>query len=104
MKISFKNEKLRKICEEEKVAQKKLGKHRASLLQVRLFELDARKNVEGKEGLRFGDPHELKGNRKGEYSVDLDKGSRVLFVPDGAIPKKNDGGMTWDGVIKIKII
>lgn len=49
--------------------------------------------------------HELTGNRKGQLSVDLEHPYRLLFIPaDDPIPKREEGGLDWAAVIKVKII
>ena len=49
--------------------------------------------------------HELKGDRKGQFSVDLQHPYRLLFVPaNNPIPTKADGGLDWAGVTEIEII
>jgi len=49
--------------------------------------------------------HELKGNRKGQLSIDLLHPRRLIFKPaDDPIPKKPDGGLDWKGVRSIKIL
>ncbi|MBI5098423.1 MAG: killer suppression protein [Nitrospirae bacterium] len=49
--------------------------------------------------------HELKGNRKGQLSVDLDHPYRLIFEPaNNPIPEKSDGGLEWNNVTKVRII
>ncbi len=49
--------------------------------------------------------HELKGNKQGQLSVDLDHPYRLLFiVADDPIPQAPDGGLKWDEVTEIEIV
>ncbi len=49
--------------------------------------------------------HELKGNRKGQLSVDLDHPYRLIFKPvEDPIPEKPDGGIDWKKVKSICIV
>ena len=39
--------------------------------------------------------HELKGEMKGQFAVDIEHPMRLIFVPDhNPIPKKEDGDLT----------
>ena len=49
--------------------------------------------------------HELTGNRKRQFSVDLEHPYRLLFVPNNKpIPVKEDGGLDMENITEIKII
>jgi proteic killer suppression protein len=49
--------------------------------------------------------HELKGNRKGQLSLDLDHPYRLIFIPDhDPVPSTEDGGMDWGRVTAVKIL
>jgi len=48
--------------------------------------------------------HELKGNRAGQLSVDLDHPYRLIFIPANApLPEKPDGGLDWNQITAIEI-
>jgi proteic killer suppression protein len=48
--------------------------------------------------------HELTGNRKGEFAVDLIHPFRLTFMPNHSpVPKKGDGGIDLDQVTAITI-
>ena len=50
-------------------------------------------------------PHELLGDRKGQIAVDLKKPYRLVFEPaDDPIPKKEDGGLDWIEVTKVRLL
>lgn len=49
--------------------------------------------------------HQLDGNRKGQFSVDLEHPYRLIFAPNhNPIPELEDGGINLQAVTKIKII
>ena len=49
--------------------------------------------------------HQLKGSRKGEFAVDLDKTLRLVFKPNhDQIPRLDDGGIDLNGVTAIEIL
>lgn len=48
--------------------------------------------------------HELKGDMKGSLAVDISASFRIIFEPNNSpIPKKEDGGLDWKMITKIKI-
>jgi proteic killer suppression protein len=50
--------------------------------------------------------HELKGDKKGQLSLDLEHPLRLIFEPtnNANVAKDNDSGMDWNLVNAIKII
>ena len=49
--------------------------------------------------------HELTGNRKGTFAVDLTPPFRLVFEPaDYTVPKKEDGGIDLEKVTSIRIL
>lgn len=101
MKINFKDSKIRDLCLRGAVATKKLGDISARKLRTRLSELEAAGCV---ADLVTGRPHELTGDRAGEYAVDLAGGHRLVFRPDhDPCPTKEDGGINWNFVTIICI-
>lgn len=65
MEITFDDSKLRNLCEQEKLAQRKLGANCAKKLTTRLADLAG---VSCVTELVAGNPHPLKGDRAGEES------------------------------------
>jgi len=105
MEIWFKKAGIQKLCSRKAVAQKKLGGKTAMKLQQRMMELKAAETLTDISRLPPPRCHELKGNRKGQLSVDLEHPYRLLFVPaNNPIPKKEDGGLDWDQITEIEII
>lgn len=105
MEIFFRTKGIQRICSQNAVAKKKLGPKMARKLQQRLMELSAAASLADMLRLPPARCHELKGDRKGELSVDLEHPFRLLFVPANIpIPTKEDGGLDWAGVTEIEII
>ena len=105
MVIIFKTTKLKKECNNENLLVKRFGARRANLLKRRLNELQAALSLDVLRSLPQARCHELKGNRKGQVSVDLDHPYRLIFEPaDNPLPKKPDGGLDWNKVTKVRII
>ncbi|MEH2241317.1 hypothetical protein [Nostoc sp.] len=51
-----------------------------------------------------GHPHHLKGDKAGEFAVNLEGGKRLVFKPDnGPIPLTEDGSIDWSKVTAVCI-
>ncbi len=75
----------------------------ANLIRRRLDDIDAAANLE--EIRNLGRCHELHGNRKGQFSVDLVHPQRLIFIPaDEPPPKHPDGGFNWSQIKSILIL
>ena len=102
MQIKFRDSKLQKLCEQQARAQKKLGQAGARKLRTRLADLMAAQSV---RELVAGRPHPLKGDRVGQFAVDLDGGKRLVFEPDHApVPLMGDGSIDWSQVSQVCIV
>ena len=105
MDIVFGNTKLRKDSTDTRRACKKWGARRAKLVRRRLDELSAADNLEVMRTLPQARCHELKGNRAGQLSVDLEHPYRLLFSPaHDPVPRKDDGGLDWKRVTAVEIL
>ena len=52
-----------------------------------------------------GHCHELDGDRSGQLGIDVGTGRRILLVPgNDPCPRKDDGGLDWDGVDHVQVI
>ena len=106
MDISFKSTKLEKEFNEGKWLKKVHGELRAKKIGIRLTELRAAISLHDL-GPPYDGPgrcHELKGERKGQLSVDLDHPYRLIFMPNHKpVPRKADGGLDWKQVTAIII-
>ena len=102
--IRFKNDKFRKECNEQKALVKSHGPKRARLIQRRLDDLTAAETLEVMRVLP-GRCHELKADREGQLSIDLDGPYRLIFTPaHNPLPKKQDGGIDWSKITAITIL
>lgn len=105
MDIVFSNQKLRKECHDFKMLKRRHGPKRAALLRRRLDELRAAEKLSDLRHLPQARCHELRGDRKGQLSVDLDHPYRLLFEPaNDSIPAKPDGGLDWERVTIVRIL
>lgn len=93
LEIRFKDKKIRELCEQRVVAERKLGSACARKLRARMSDLEAASRV---SDLSAGNPHPLKGDRLGQFALDLVGGWRLVFAPDhDPCPTKPDGGIDW---------
>ncbi len=104
MNILFSSQKFKKECNDHRLLTKKQGARRAKKLRSRLDDLRAAANL-GMMRYLPGRCHELKGNRAGQLSLDLDHPYRLIFKPaNNPVPSKEDGGLDWKGVTSVLII
>lgn len=104
MKITFADKKLEKLVLDYGKCRKKLGDRRAKLLITRISDLQDVNTLEETKNLpgRF---HELKGNRKGQWSCELDQPYRLIFTPhENPIPMNADGQYVWLEITGVEVI
>lgn len=102
MDIEIPDDDIRAICEQERAATKSFGRPCARKLRSRLADLIAAMNV---QELVAGRPHPLKGDRSGQFSLDLHGGVRLVFEPaNNPIPKHDHGGIDWRRVTRVCIV
>lgn len=101
MEILYKDKKIRELCEKQAAAEKKLGAACARKLKLRLLALQAAARV---SELVAGNPHPLKGDRHGQFALDLAGGWRLVFAPaNEPCPTRPDGGVDWSEVTIVSI-
>ena len=83
MEITYKNNKIRKICTDIKVAEKTYGAQMAEKIDMRIGEISAADTVEMMIQFRIGRCHPLMQNRKGQYAMDLVHPYRLVFEKNG---------------------
>lgn len=83
---------------------RKHNTQRAKLIRRRLDDLRAAQSLEVMRNLP-GRCHELKGDRSGQISIDLDGPYRLLFTQaHNPRPTKQDGGLDWTRVTAIILV
>ena len=83
MDITYKNRKIERICTNAKVADREYGSQMSAKIHMRIDEIRAVDTVEEMIQFRIGRCHALKGNRKGQYAVDLEHPYRLDFTKHG---------------------
>ena len=105
MVVYFHTLKLQKSCCTEREAVRTYGAPLARKLMQRLQELDAAETLADIARVPPPRCHELKGDRAGQLSVDLQHPYRLLFIPaNDPVPRLVDGGLDWNRVTEIEII
>ena len=85
MKITYKNNKIERICTDAKTAERIHGKEMAERIHQRIDEISAADSVEMMIRFRIGRCHPLSQNRKGQYAVDLVHPYRLVFEKRGGV-------------------
>jgi len=104
MKISFRKKKLAKTFNQERLLVKEYGKENGRVIMRRMDVLKAALNLEQVPRIKPERLHELKGDRKGEFAVDLKHPFRLILIPDCEdIPRNKDGGIDLQSITSIII-
>lgn len=104
MDVTFKSKKLCEECNSQKKLQKRHGQVRAKRILQRLSDLKAAEVLEDLRNMP-GRCHELRGDRAGQFSLDLDHPYRLIFrSANDPVPRKQDGGINWTEVTAIQIL
>lgn len=103
MEIKYKNRKLKKQLTDSKELLKAFGKV-SKKLSRRITNLQNASCLADIQKIPAANCHELMGNRKGEFAIDISPNYRLIFEPDeDPLPLKPDGGLAWEQITKIKI-
>jgi toxin HigB-1 len=103
IEILFLTSDLQRLCEQQKVAVRKLGSDSARKLRARLADLSATATV---SALVAGHPHALKGDRAGQFAVSLASGARLVFEPaNDPVPRVGrEGSVDWTRVTRVRVV
>ena len=83
MDITYKNNKIKKVCTDAKTAERTYGREMADKIHQRIDEIDASDTVEMLIQYHIGRCHSLTQNRKGQYAMDLVHPYRLVFEKKG---------------------
>ena len=79
MQVVYKSRSLQKVCTDFYSASKKYGYRMTELIFKRVSQLQAAKTVEDLIKLKAGRCHALKGQRQGQFAMDLVHPYRLIF-------------------------
>lgn len=83
MYITYKNNKIKKICTDAKTAERAYGLKMAEKIHQRIDEITAADTIEMMIKFHIGRCHPLTQNRKGQYAMDLVQPYRLIFEKNG---------------------
>ena len=72
-----------KVCTNASYAERKYGSDMAEKIHQRIDEIDASETVEEMIQFHIGRCHQLNGNLKGQYAMDLIHPQRLIFEKRG---------------------
>lgn len=105
MNITFKTSKLRKTFNSEKELKKVYGNENSKKIKNRMAVLSAAINLSEVPGDKPERCHALKGDRLGQFALDLKHPKRMVFCPDHeTLPKTEEGQLDLTQVTCIKIL
>ena len=83
MELTYKNNKIKKVCTDARTAEKNYGLEMAAKIHQRIDEIRAADTVEMMIQFHIGRCHQLKQDRKGQYAMDLVHPYRLIFEKEG---------------------
>lgn len=102
MDIDFADDDLARLCNNSRLADRRLGRNGAKRLRSRLADLQAAAVV---TELVAGNPHPLMGDRLGQFSLRLHGAHRLVFRPaHDPVPVLCDGGIDWGRITAVIIV
>ena len=102
MVITFRRQKLRKVCNDRRLLAREYGHERGGKIQLRLDQLSAARTLAEIASLPAARCHELQGDRQGQLAMDLVHPWRLIFTPLEFVEKES-GGLDWSKVEAIAI-
>lgn len=104
MDILFANKKLEKTFNSQNKLHREYGEQ-AKKINLRMSVLRAASSLAQVPVEKPDRLHELSGERKGCFAVDLKQPYRLIFEPaDIPVPRKEDGGIEKEQVVSIRIL
>ncbi|HBE01803.1 MAG: hypothetical protein A2096_14415 [Spirochaetes bacterium GWF1_41_5] len=105
MEISFRTIKLEKIFNDYKKLVQEYGLENAKKISLRMAVLQNALCLNDIPKLPPDRCHELSGERKGEFAVDIKQPRRLIFKPaHEPIPYQEDGSIDLRKITKVQII
>jgi proteic killer suppression protein len=103
--IAFKTSRLKKIFNSNKALVREYGEKDAHRIALRMAVLANAPNLATVPISKPERCHPLKGDRQGEFAMDLIHPRRLIFCPDhDPIPRKEDGEIDLCRITAVKIV
>lgn len=104
MQVEFPDARSQGLFNSDRELKREFGPENARMIRRRLDDLKAVTTLENARGLP-GRLEELRGNRKGQFSIRLVGGARLIFRPSAnPVPTKQDGGIDLMEIRSIMIV
>lgn len=104
MDIHFRTSRLAKMFSARNALIRQYGEQRAKMIMIRMGVLQAASCLAEVPSAPPDRCHELTGDRKGEFAVDLGHPWRLMFRPaHEPVPRKADGGIDLSRVTAVTI-
>lgn len=105
MNITFRSEKLAKIFNSEKSLVREYGTENAKRIRLRMAVLVAANSLDEVPTHPPERRHELSGDRRGQFAVDLKHPQRLIIEPNhNPLPRKAEGGLDLRKISAITIV
>lgn len=105
MEVNFRTKKLQKQCNNYKKCVKTFGQICAEKIRARLDDLVDSPDLECINKLPQARLHKLKGDREGQYAIDVQHPKRLIIKPDhDPLPESEHGGLDLTQVTRVMII
>lgn len=101
IEIEFKNSKFKRLCEDERKLTAQYGMQNARKIVRRLNEIEAADSLGMLVQYRIGRCHPLKGNRQGQFALDVEQPLRLIIEP---ILECDDNWEDWPNIRKIRVV
>ena len=85
MEVIYKTRALQRVCTDAREARKKYGANMAKMIRARVGQIESAKSVEKLLYFHIGRCHALKGDRSGQYAMDLVHPYRLVFERIGDV-------------------
>jgi plasmid maintenance system killer protein len=105
VQVTYANRRLERSCASQPMRARKWGPENARRLGSRLQELKAAETLDDMRTLPQARAHELRGDRKGQISLDLSHPYRLIVIPaDANSATRPDGGLDWSKVEAVVVL
>ncbi|MEN6301648.1 MAG: type II toxin-antitoxin system RelE/ParE family toxin [Armatimonadia bacterium] len=104
MEVYFRDKRLQRLLTDDRACSREFGSACARKIKIRLLLLDQAATLEELQHAP-GRCHALKGDRKGQFAVDLTGGFRLIFAAaDDPVPTRPDGSLDLRQVCIVEVL
>ena len=105
MDITFRTSRLARVFNSDRDLRRTYGDRMARRIQIRLAVLRNARTLDLVPTTPPDRRHQLTGDRRGQFAVDLVHPRRIVFVPNhDPVPLRDDGGMDLEQITAITIL